>query len=168
VAAEILDQLARVAAHLVRRRVDVDVRVLGREGDHLGHPRDADVTPDDLQVRELERDVVQVGNGAARLRRTERPGVTDLQAEGDAELGALGVEPVVAAVVGREVPEPGQDAQRPEAELAHAAPELAHRVHRAVEIDRADAHQAARVGTHVCRHLVVGDERALRPPPRGH
>jgi len=51
--------------------------------------------------------------------------VPHLRTERHAELDALGVERVVAAVVRRKAPEPWDDAQALEAELANGAPKLA-------------------------------------------
>src|SRR5205823_3200181 len=109
VAAEILDQLSRVAASLVGGGVDVDVRVLRRERDHLCTPGVTDVAAYDPQLRELERDAVEIRNGATGLGLAEGAGVANLETERDAELDALGIEGIVAAVVRGEVPQPGYD-----------------------------------------------------------
>src|SRR5207244_9769201 len=142
------------------------VRGPGRERGHLGAPRIADVASDDLELRELARHVVEVRNRPAGLRGAERPRVADLQAERDAELDAFGVERVVAAIVGRQVPEPRHDAQRAESELANAAAELTDGVERAVKVDRGDTDQAVGISPHAGRDLVVADERPLWSPPR--
>src|SRR5207248_1675416 len=77
VGAEVVHELARVAANLVCGGVDVDVRVLGRERDHLRAPRIADVAPHDLELGKVERDVIEVWNRPAGLRGTQGPGVSD-------------------------------------------------------------------------------------------
>jgi len=114
VAAQVVHQLAGIAAALVGGGVDVDIRVLGGQRDHLRGPRIADMAAHDHQFREIQRHDVQVRDRPARLRRAQRPGVADLQAERNAELDALGVQRVVAAVARRQVPQPRHHAQRPE------------------------------------------------------
>ena len=145
VGAQVADELGRIAAGRVGGGVDVDVRVLARQRDHLLGPRVADVAADDHELGEVERDVVEVRDRPAGLGGAQRPGVADLQAERDAELDALGVERVVAAVVGRQAPQPRDHAQALEAELADAAPQLAHRGHRLVQVDRGERDEAVRV-----------------------
>ena len=109
------DELGRIAAGRVGGGVDVDVGVLARDRDHLLGPRVADVAADDRQLGEVERDLVDVGDRPAGLRRAQRAGVADLRAERDAELDARGVERVEAAVGRRRLPQPGQHAQALEA-----------------------------------------------------
>src|SRR5439155_25601092 len=110
VPAEVLDELARIAADGVGGRIDVDVRILRRERDHLRRPRIADVPADDPQLGELEGDTVEVGDGPSGRRGTERAGVPDLETERDPQHGAFGVERIVAAIVRWQIPEPGDDA----------------------------------------------------------
>jgi hypothetical protein len=59
------------------------------------------VTTDDHEVREVERDPIEIRNRTAGLRGMQRSGVPDLQTERHAELDALRVERIVAAVVRR-------------------------------------------------------------------
>jgi len=79
------------------------------------------VATDDDELRKLERDVVEIRNRPARLGRTKRSRVADLEAEWDAELDRFGVQRLIAPIVRWQIPEPGHDAERPEAELADAA-----------------------------------------------
>ena len=58
--------------------------------------------------------MVQVRDRSTGFRGAHRPGVSDLGAERDVELATRGVERVVAAVVGRQAPQPWQHPQRPE------------------------------------------------------
>ena len=57
------------------------------------------------------------------------------------------------------------DAERPESELTHASTELADGFHRAMEVDGGHSHQPVRMAANEGGHLVVGDQRPLRPPP---
>ena len=72
-AAQVGDELGRIAARSVGRGVDVDVLVLARDGDHLLGPRVADVPAHDGQLGEVDRDLVDVGDRAAGLRRRSGP-----------------------------------------------------------------------------------------------
>ena len=164
--AEVVDELAGVAAGLVGGGVDVDVRVLGGQRDHLGGPRVADVATHDDQFGELKCDGVQVRDRPAGLGGAERPGVADLEAEGDSQLDAFGVQRVVAAVAGWQVPQPRHHAQRTEAKVTDAAPQLPHGIHRMGEIHRGDTREPARVAAGDRGDGVIGNERAPRPPPR--
>src|SRR5262249_56971811 len=105
-AAHIVDELAWIAADPVRRGVDVDVWILGRERDHLRGPRPADVSAENGELGKLERDAVEIGDRAARLPRAQRAGVVNLRAERDTELDAFGIERIVAPAVRRQVPQP--------------------------------------------------------------
>ena len=165
VAAQVVDQVAGIAAGLVGGGVDVDVGVLGGQRDHLRGPRVADMTAHDDQLGELQRDGVQVGDRPARLGGAQRPGVPDLQAERDAQLDAFGVQRVVAAVAGRQVPQPRHHPQRPEAKITHAAPQLPHRVHGAGQVDGGDPGEPARVPADGRGYGIVGNQRPARPPP---
>ena len=120
---------------------------------------------DDRQVRELERHVVEVGDRPPRLRWLQRPRVTRLQAERHAKLRTLGVDRIVAAVVRGQVPEPGDNADRLEAELLHAAPHLSHGFYRPGDVHGADADETIGGLTHEAVDLVVADEEAIRAVP---
>ena len=85
----------------------------------------------------------------------ERPGVAHLQTERNAKLDALGVQRIVAAIIGRQVPPPRQDAQRAQRELAHRAAQLAHGLHRPPQIHRRDADVQLRRLTHERRDLII-------------
>ena len=122
---------------------------------------------DDLELRELIGDLVEVWNRAARVARAQRTGVPDLKAKRNAELDALGVDRVVASVVRRESPEPRELPHPDETELLHASAELAHRVHRSVEIDGTDTDEPFGMRGDGLRHLVIRKQRPLRSPPSG-
>ena len=148
-AAQVLDQRARIARDRVGRGVDVDVRVLGRDRDHLVGPRIADVPADDHEFGKVDRHLVEVRNRPPVLRRHQRPGVTDLRAERHAEFAAFGVDRIKARVRRRQFPEPRQHAHGLEAEFAHAPAQFAHRVARPRDVDasrrrRADPAPGAR------------------------
>jgi hypothetical protein len=93
---------------------------------------------DDAQLGKLERPMVEVRNWPPRLGWRERTGMTDLEADRDVELYALRVQRIIAAIVGRQVPQPRQNAKCPEAEFAERAAQLANRGHRATQIDGRD------------------------------
>src|SRR3989442_9471489 len=112
----------------VRRGVDPDVPVLPGDRDHLLGPRPADVAADDAQLREVERDLVDVRR-TPRLRGKEGPGVADLRLERHVELRRLGVEGIVGAVGRGLPPEERLDAERDEAAVPDVVLELAHRAH---------------------------------------
>jgi len=71
--------------------------------------------PATIEIGEVERHVIEVWDRPARLRRPQRSGVTDLRAKRDAELHALGIERIVAAIVRRQLPQPRKDAETFEA-----------------------------------------------------
>jgi hypothetical protein len=60
VAAEILDKRRRIAPHRICRGVDVDVRVLGRDGDCFIGPGIADMATDDDKFWKIERNTTEV------------------------------------------------------------------------------------------------------------
>jgi hypothetical protein len=166
VSPQITHEFGWVTPDRVGRGVDVHVGVLARERDHLLGPRVANVPGDDHQLGEVEGDVVEVGDRAAGLRAAQRPGVAHLRAEWHPERHALGVQGIEVAVVGWQPPQPGHDAQATEAQLAHAAAQLAHGVHRAVQVDRGETGEAGGKARHERRDLVVGDQRPPWPVPR--
>ena len=57
------------------------------------------MTRDNLELRKLERDVIEIRDWPAGFRRTKRPRVSDLKTERNAELDTLGVQRVIAAIV---------------------------------------------------------------------
>ncbi len=162
------DELRRIALRLVGRGVDVDALILRRQRDHLVGPGIADVPADDRQLREVEGHAVEIGNRPPRLRGLQRPRVPHLKAEGNAQLHALRVERVVAPVIRRQLPQPRQHPQPHEAKLLHRAAKLAHRLHRLRQVHRRHPEEAVGMGRHEGRHLIVVDQRPLRPPPSRH
>src|SRR5262249_57702666 len=64
VPAHVGNQLGRVPGGLVGRGVNVDVLVFGGKRDHFCRPGVADVPADDVQLGEVNRYVVEVGDGA--------------------------------------------------------------------------------------------------------
>jgi len=102
-----VDEAPGVAPGLVGGGVDVDVGVLRREGDHLVGPGVADVSADDLELGEIQGHAIEVGDGATGIGFAQGSRVADLEAKGHPELDALRVERVVAAIVGRQAPQPG-------------------------------------------------------------
>jgi hypothetical protein len=85
---------------------------------------------------------------------------------GMSELDAFRVQRIVAAIIGRQIPEPRYDAKRAQAELAHATTELSNGGHRTMKIDRADSHETMRIAPDPGRNVVIADQRAARSPPR--
>src|SRR5204862_7904529 len=64
--------------------------VLARVRDHLLGPWIADVPADDHELGKVQRELVDVGNRPAGLRRARRPGVPNLGAERHPELVIVG------------------------------------------------------------------------------
>ena len=91
---------------------------------------------DDLEFRKFERDVIEIRDWPAGFRRTKRPCVSDLKTERNAELDTLGIQRVIAAIVGRQAPQPRHDPQRFKSGIANASPKLPHRIHRAEQVNR--------------------------------
>jgi hypothetical protein len=121
--------------------------------------------PRDAQLRKLERNAVQIGNRSPGLRFLKGSGMSDLCAERNVEFATLRKQRIVTSIIRRQSPQPGQDAQTLETVLPHTPTQLAHAVHRSIEIDRRDAGEAAWMGTAIVRHLVVADHRPERPVP---
>ena len=65
----------------------------------------------------------------------------------------------------RQLPEPGQHADAPEAEFFDAAPDFGDRLHGPGDVDRTDADQAVRIFADEPRDLVVRDHDVLRRDP---
>src|SRR6516225_7985098 len=89
------------------------------DGDHLLCPGIANVSRDDRQLRKIKSDFVYIRDGPSGFRRTQRTGMADLGTKWDAKFDALGKQRVVASIRRRQVPKPGNDAKRLEAELLH-------------------------------------------------
>ena len=92
--------------------------------------------------------------------------MANLKTERNVELDALSVQRIVSTVVGRQSPEPGNDAKTAETQLVHATPKFTHSRHRAREVDRRDPRQASRMLANEGGYLVVVDQGALWAPPR--
>jgi hypothetical protein len=92
--------------------------------------------------------------------------VPDLRAKWDVKLAALCKQWVVAAVVRRQTPNPGQNAQPFETIPLHPEPQLPHRFHRAKKINGCDTDEAIGICSTVLCDLVVADHRAARTVPR--
>ncbi|HYN52102.1 MAG TPA: hypothetical protein VES62_14355 [Thermoleophilaceae bacterium] len=135
--------------------------MLARDGDHLFGPGITDVPADDDQLREVERNLVDVWDRPPCLGRPQRPGVADLREERNIQLDARREERVVPAIRGRSLPQPRHDAQALEAQLGHAATKLAHRLHRLVEVDGGDSRKPVLVLADPAGHLVVAYQRRL-------
>jgi hypothetical protein len=132
VVTQIVHQLARVAPRLVGGRVDEDVRVFCRERNHLRGPGKADVAADNPQIGKLKRYVVEIGDRPSGLGLRERAGMANLETNRDVELYALRIEGIIAAIVGRQVPQPRQKAKRPEVELSNRPAQFANSSHRVI------------------------------------
>ena len=91
--------------------------------------------------------------------------MSHLQAEGDIQLHAFRVDRIVAPIVGRKPPKPGKQADAHEAELLHATSKLANGIHRTMQVDGANAGKPTGVRLDDPRHVVVGQEGAMRTPP---
>ena len=97
---------------------------------------------ENTQVGKLECNAIEIGDGPSGLRFPERSGMSDLRAERNVEFAALRKQRIVAPVVGRQPPHPRQDAQPLETVMLHTPTQLAHPVHRSIEIDGRDADEA--------------------------
>jgi hypothetical protein len=91
--------------------------------------------------------------------------VADLQAERDTHFDAFGLQRVVPAVAGRQVPQPRHHPQRTKAKIADGAPQFPHRVHWAGEIYCRDTCEPARVAADHRSDGVVSDQRPPRHSP---
>ena len=126
-----------------------------------------DVAGDDSEFRKFQGDVLEVGNRAARLGWQEGTGMADLQAEGNAELDTLGLQGIVAAIVRRKIPQPGNDSEPTKPQFPHATAEFPDPVHGPREINRGDACESIRMTANALRDFVVRDHRPGGAPPGG-
>ena len=155
---DVVQQLRRVVAGEIGRGVDVHVVVFPGDADHLVGPGMTDVAADDAQLGKGQRHFVEVGHGPAGFRRHQRPGVSDLCAEGDVELDALHIQREVELVVRRAVPQPGHDAQGLEPQLDDGAVQLANGGKRFFQIDGRHADEPRGKRADELGDLVVGDD----------
>src|SRR5262249_57948212 len=118
---------------------NVDVLVLPSHANHLLRPGKAYMPGHDLQLWESQGDLVEVRHRPARLRRHQRPGVTDLRTERDVQLDAFDIERKVELVVRGAIPQPRHDAQRFEAQFFHRALQFAHGLDWFFQVDCGDA-----------------------------
>ena len=139
--------------------------MLPGDGDHLGGPRVADVATHDLQLRERQRDGVDVGDRPPRLAGTQRARVPDLRAEGHVQLDALDVQRPVVRVRRRPVPQPGHDAQALEALPDDVVLQLLHGADRVQEVDGREPEDPCRVRASVRRDVLVGEDGFPGPSP---
>lgn len=165
-AASVLDKLCGQPVQLVGGRVDVEVRELVGERQHFVDPRHADVSSDDDEVGEVDEHVFQVGNGPPPLRRAQRSGVPDLGAEGQTRFDARSVHRVEAPVVWRQIPQPRQQPNAAETTLG-APTDLAHRLHRRAQVDRADAGEPIGGLRDDLGDVVVREQPSAGTAPRG-
>src|SRR6516164_2130803 len=89
IAAHVIEKLGRIAADLVSRRVDKDVRIFHHEREHLAQPWHADMAAENAKLRKLQRDPVEIGNRPPRLRLAQGTCVSNLRAKGNVELAAF-------------------------------------------------------------------------------
>lgn len=118
------------------------------------------------EVREVEEYVVQIGDRAAGFRATERPGVSDLGAEGQAGLDAGHIDRVVAPVVWRQVPEPWHHPHPDEPPVGGLPANGAHGLHGVVQVDGDQTAEPVGSLVQIGRDLVIGDQGARRAMPR--
>src|SRR5271157_5732707 len=91
--------------------------------------------------------------------------MANLSAERHAQLDTLRVERVVAAIVGRQIPEPRHYAEPAKAQFAYASTQFTHRFHRRVQIDRSYADESLRSAAHDSRDFIIAHKGALRTVP---
>src|SRR5207245_964558 len=97
-ALQVPHELGRQPPAGVRRGVDVDVLMLAADRDHLLRPWVADVAAYDDELREVDRDLIDIGDRPTGLGGSQRTRVANLGAERHPELHTLGVQRVVAAI----------------------------------------------------------------------
>ena len=93
--------------------------------------------------------------------------MTDLEAKRYIQLDALGIKRIIPPVIGRQPPEPGQDAERAHTEGADGASKLTNGLHGPGEVDGSDAHEAVGIPPDERGHGVVVEHGPGRPPPGG-
>lgn len=159
------NQLVGVILGQISTRVDVHILMLPGDRDHLGRPRVANMSGDDLELGELQRDGVDVGDGAASLAGTQGARVADLRAEWDVELNALHEQRPIVRVRRRQVPQPGHDAQTLEPFVDDVVRQLCDRGDRVVQVHRRQPEDARRVRPCIPCDVGVREDLLARPPP---
>ncbi len=82
---------------------------------------------------------------------------------GNIELGAFGIERIIAAVARRDLAAQGADIEPMNALLAYQPFEFAHRTHAVVRAEDTQRHEAVREGTHRFRHGGIWRIQQHRP-----
>src|SRR6516162_872085 len=110
VTAHVLAKLGWIAANLVSRRVNENIRVFHHEREHLTQPWHANMATENAKLRKLQRNPIEIGDGPPWLRLAQGPCVSDLCAKRNIKLAALCKQWIIAAVIWRQTPKPGQNA----------------------------------------------------------
>src|SRR3954447_7121702 len=121
---------------------------------------------ENAKLGKLQRDPIEIRDRSPWLRFAQWPCVSDLRAKRNVKLAALCKQWIIAAVVWRQTPNPGQNAQPFETVPLHPEPQLPHRFHGAKKINGCDTDEAIRICSTVLCNLVVTDHRAAWTVPR--
>ena len=124
-----------------------------------------DMSAHDGQLRERERNLVQVRHWTSSLGRHQRSSVAHLRAERDPQLDAGDVERKVMFVVGRKFPQPWHHAKRLQAQFGNCAAQLAHSFHRIHEVDGSYTGETIRPLPRNLRDLIIGEHPTTRTAP---
>ena len=108
---------------------ELSSEMAAEQGDHVGHPGPAGEAGDDAQFRKIHRHLVEVTGVADVVGAIVGIGHRRVDADGDVELDAFGIERIVASVGGGETVVEGDDAEAADIVLAHQALEVAHTGH---------------------------------------
>src|SRR5665213_1097062 len=165
IAVHVLDKLGWIAASLVSRRVDEKIRVFHYERERLAEPWHANMAAENAKLGKFQRDPIEIRNRPTWFRLAQWSCVSDLRAKWNIELTALCKQWIIAAVVRRKTPKPGQNAQPFEAIPLHPEPQLPHRFHGAKKIDGCNTDEAIRICPTVLCNLVVADHRSAWTVP---
>ena len=166
IAAHIPDKLRWIAADLVSRRVNENVRIFHDEREHLVEPWHANMATENAKLGKLQRDPIKIRDRPPWFRLAQWPCVSDLRAKWNVKLATLCKQRIVPAVVWRQTPNPGQNAQPFETVPLHPKPQLPHRFHGTEKINGRDTDEAIGICSTILCDLVVADHRAAWTVPR--
>ena len=121
---------------------------------------------ENAKLGKLQCDPIEIRDRPPWFRLAQWPCVSDLRAKRDVKLAALCKQWIVAAVVWRQSPNPGQNAQPFETVPLHPEPQLPHRFHGAEKINGCDTDEAIGICPAVLCDLVIADHRAAWTVPR--
>mmetsp|Transcript_34694 Transcript_34694/g.80996 ORF Transcript_34694/g.80996 Transcript_34694/m.80996 type:complete len:264 (+) Transcript_34694:310-1101(+) len=164
----VLQQLCWIELWRIGRRINVDILVLPCHCNHLIRPGIANVSANDLEIRKVQCDPVDVRYRPPCVTGIERPGVSNLGHKRNIQLHAF-CKDRVEVVGGRgHAPQPRYYPNSLKTFLFNVVLQLLDRRTRLRDVYRAYTDEAVGVLLHKGGNDIIGDDGSFWPVPRTH